>query len=145
MKISNTNVMNISFTSKATFFILLLFFSLVSVAQQSSFKEMLNITYSIQNMENIKNTKVYIDALNNANMNNHRLKSARNILQFEEGIKVVLFSAEEVLANGITNFNPKNFTNQIENYTPPVFRLADNNYIIELKQIVSSKSHQYNQ
>lgn len=119
------------------FFLVLFLFS--SFAQQGVFKEKLNSSYTIQNIESIKNSNAYIEAINTANFNNHRLKSERNILQFEGGIKVILFSAEEVLANGMTNINPNDFPVKIENYIAPLFRLADNNYIIELKQAIPGK------
>lgn len=119
------------------FFLVLFLFS--SFAQQTVFKEKLNSSYTIQNIESIKNSNLYIDAMNTANFNNHRLKSERNILQFEGGVKVILFSAEEVLANGMTNINPNDFPVKIEKYVAPLFRLADNNYIIELKQAIPGK------
>lgn len=130
-------------SKKITFFILLLLGSFVAFAQNTSFKEMLNVTYSIQNVENIENPNLYIDALNNANMNNHRLKSDRNTINFDSGVKVTLYSAEESLLNGMTSINPSDFPNQIDDYTPPVFRVADNNYILELKQIKHSKVHKH--
>lgn len=120
------------------FFFLILILS-SSFAQDNSFKEKLNITYSIQNIESVKNSAAYVDAMNSANFNYHRLKSERNILEFEGGVKIVLFSAEEVLGNGVTTIVPNSFPVKIENYYPPLFRLADNNYIIELKQIIPIK------
>lgn len=106
----------------------------LSAQEINSFKELYDKTYSIVENGNVTNIQPYIDALNTANLNNHRLKSERNTIGFEEGVKVVIFSAEEVLANGITSINPNDFPSQIENYTPPVFKLANSNYIIESKK-----------
>jgi hypothetical protein len=144
MKTPNKNLLNTRFILKRIiFFILFLLLSFTSFAQQNVFKEMLNVSYSIPNIETISNPEIYVNALNNANMNNHRLKSARNTIQFEGGVKVVLYSAEESFSNGLTNINPNDFPLQIQDYIPPVFRLADNNYIIELKQTIHAKGHQH--
>lgn len=122
---------------KALFIVLFLLAS--SFAQDYSFKEKLNVTYTIENMESVKNSTAYVDAMNSANFNNHRLKSERNTIEFEGGIKIILFSAEEVAAGGQITLNPEDFPSKIENYYPPLFRLADNNYIIELKRAIPSK------
>lgn len=118
--------------------ILMSFSQNLSAQENNSFKEFNAQTYIIVENGNVTNIQPYIDALNTANLNNHRLKSERNTIGFEEGVKVVIFSAEEVLANGITSINPNDFPSQIENYTPPVFKLANNNYIIESKKYTPS-------
>ncbi len=110
----------------------------LSAQENNSFKELNAQTYIIIENGNVTNIQPYIDALNTANLNNHRLKSKRNTIGFEQGVKVVIFSAEEVLANGITSINSNDFPIQIENYTPPVFKLANNNYIIESKKYTPS-------
>ena len=142
MNIPAINAMNTNLTSKKILFLIVSFlYSFLSFSQQDSFREMLNVTYSIENGRDISDENAYINALNTANMNNHRLRSSRNTIQFETGVKVILFSAEEVFANGVINFTPIDFPYQIENYTPPVFRLVENNFIIELKKTVHSKGH----
>jgi hypothetical protein len=123
--------------SLLTVFCCFLFFT--SLAQESTFKEKLNISYAIQNISTIKNSEVYINALNASNMNNHRLKSDRNTITFEGGIIVILFSAEELLANSVTDIDPSNFPNQIQRYSTPIFKLTDNNYIVELHQTIPTK------
>lgn len=110
----------------------------LSAQENNSFKEFNAKTYIIVENGIVTNIQPYINALNTANFNNHRLKSKRNTIEFEEGVKVVIFSAEEVLANGITSINPNDFPSQIENYTSPIFKLANNNYIIESKNYTPS-------
>lgn len=118
--------------------ILMSFSQYLSAQENNAAKEFNAQTYIIIENGNVTNIQPYIDALNTANLNNHRLKSERNTIVFEEGVKVELFSAEEVLANGITSINPNDFPSQIENYTPPIFKLGNNNYIIESKKYTPS-------
>lgn len=138
MRKSNLIFITANLLRKNLFFFLLFIFS-SSFAQDNSFKEQLNVTYSIQNIESVKNSTAYIDAMNSANFNHHRLKSERNIIEFEGGVKIVLFSAEEVLSNGMVTINPNDYPIKIQNYHPSLFRLAQNNYIIELKQTIPIK------
>ena len=106
--------------------------------KHNAFKEIQNITYSIQNIETTNNPSAYINALNNAYMINHRLKSESNIIEFEGGVKIIFLSSEKFLANDVNNINPDDFTIQIENYLQPIFRLTDNEYIIELKHAIGN-------
>lgn len=120
-------------------FFFLLFICTCSFAQDNSFKEQLNVSYAIQNIETVSNSKAYIDAMNTANFNHHRLKSEKNIIEFEGGVKIVLFSAEELISNGMATINTNDYPIKIQNYYPPLFRLGQNNYIIELKQTIPVK------
>lgn len=121
-------------------FVVIFISSLQNIAAQENgrFIELKDKTYMIIDNGSVNDVQPYVNALNTANFNNHRLKSKRNTIGFEEGLKVVIFSAEEVLANGITSINPNDFPIQIENYTPPIFKLANNNYIIESKNYTPS-------
>jgi|TARA_B110000116_G_C16250895_1_gene322253 hypothetical protein len=113
--------------------------ALNSIAQQNSFKEIENTSYSIQNSGTIANTSDYVMAINAANFNHHRLRLQRNTITFEGGLSVILFSAKEIEAKGITAINPLDFPIAIENYNAPQFKLAANNHILEPKRTTSPK------
>jgi len=118
---------------------LFLLFSFAIRAQQNTFKEVKDVSYSIQNISLIENSETYISAINNADFNNHRLKSKRNTIIFEGGLSVILYSAEELVQNGITTINPQDFLVDFENYIAPMFKLSSNNHIIESKRTIIPK------
>jgi hypothetical protein len=108
-------------------------------AQQAMFKEKIGISYTLQNRDQVSNAEAYIAAMNAADFSNYRLKSERNFIEFEGNVTVVLFSAEEVKNNGISTIHPDDYPLQIVNDSPSIFRLADNNYIVELKTMTVNK------
>ena len=88
-------------------------------------------TFRIIDNGSVKHVKPYVDGLNEANMENHRLKNTRVTITFKTGVKVELFSASEILKSGkAINLDdyPESF-----NITrkEPVFALGANNFIIE--------------
>ena len=85
----------------------------------------------------ILNIQPYIDALNNSNMKNHRLKNKRYTIVFNTGVKVELFSATELVQNkrqiNIDDY-PENFdSSRLE----PMFYLGQNNFIMEEHRNIS--------
>ena len=117
----------------------LLSMTVESFAQQNKFKESENTSYSIQNKTTLTNSAMYVNAVNAANLNHHRLRSKRNVITFEGGASISLFSAEELVANGITNLNPSDFPIQFNDYTSPLFKLGENNHVLEEKKIIIPK------
>ena len=94
-------------------------------------RELKDKTYIITDNGSVTNVQPYIDAMNNSNMMNHRLKNKRNTIIFEKGLKVELFSADEIYANG-WNINPANYPDAFDSSrNEPIFALGANNYIIE--------------
>ena len=97
-------------------------------------------TYVITNNGSVTDVQPYIDALNNSNMKNHRLKSTRNTIVFNTGVSVQLFSASEIN----TTSHPLNLADYPENFEPtrdiPVFSLGPNNFIME-EHHVKGKFH----
>jgi hypothetical protein len=68
MKIFAVSLMNVSFTLKGMIlFMLFFFFSYVSITQQNSFKEMLNVTCSIEDSGDISYVNTSIAAFNPVN------------------------------------------------------------------------------
>ena len=94
-------------------------------------KEVKNQTYTIVDNGSVTNIQPYIDALNNSDMRNHRLRNKRYVITFEKGVKVELFSATEISKNGI----PINISEYPENFDlsrqEPIFALGADNFIIE--------------
>lgn len=94
-------------------------------------KEVKEQTYTIIDNGGVTNIQPYIDALNNSDMRNHRLQNKRYTIVFEKGVKVELFSATEILKNGIqinTSEYPENFGLSRQE---PIFALGADNFIIE--------------
>jgi hypothetical protein len=121
---------------------LLLLFIFIHVsfyAQKNTFQEKENLTYIVENTNSIENVNSYLKALNQSNFNNHRLRSKRNTISFENGLQGILFSAEELHTNGFSDVNTTDFPLQFINYYPSTFHLAPNNYIIEAKKTIHPK------
>jgi hypothetical protein len=110
-------------------------------SQQSIFQELEGTTYLAQNKTTIQNSIEYIKAINSTNFNHHRLKSNRNTITFEGGFSIVLFSAEELIENGMQGISLLDFPTQIENYEAPLFKLGVNNHILEPKQTIIPKQN----
>ncbi len=97
-------------------------------------------TYEITDNGSVKEIQPYIDALNKSDMRYHRLKNTRNIIVFNTGVKVELFSAEEINANAhplVLSEYPESFDAKRD---IPVFSLGQNNFIME-QHHVNSKYH----
>ena len=63
-------------------------------------QEKKNETYKFLNANEVSNVSKYKTALSTANMTKFRYKDQRNVITFESGLKVELFSANELVANG---------------------------------------------
>lgn len=80
----------------------------------------------------VQNIKPYEDALGAANMDSHRLRNKRAVIVFDTGVKVELYSAEELKAMG-HNIAPEEFPLDKDPQAQiPVFSLAANNYILQI-------------
>jgi len=115
-----------------------LFFFIASFGLSA--QEQNNLTYRIIENGTVQNVQPYIDALNASNLKYHRLKDTRTTILFETGVKVELYSANELLTAGRA-INPSDFpitfpATRVE----PSFVLGANNYIIE-KHTVEGKHH----
>lgn len=94
-------------------------------------KEVKNQTYTIVDNGGVTNIQPYIDALNNSDMRNHRLRNKRYTIVFEKGVKVELFSASEIVNNGI-QLNISEYPESFDlTRQEPIFALGANNFIIE--------------
>jgi hypothetical protein len=107
-------------------FVLLLGFNLKTQAQEKNEK-----TYQIKDKGNVTNIQPYIDAMDKADMTNHRLRDQRHTITFKTGLTIELFSANELIENGY-NIQPANYATKFTSpRKEPVFDIAANDFIIE--------------
>lgn len=107
---------------------LLLFFVSASGLQAQEKKD---ITYSILESGSVLDVQPYINALDNSDMRYHRLSGRRYVIVFMTGLRVELFSAQEIAKKG----HPINVSEYPEEFPAtrqePVFALGANNFIIQ--------------
>lgn len=117
---------------KKAFFLTLMVIGLNLNAQENDGpRELKDKTYIITDNGSVSDIQPYIAALNNSNMQYHRLKNKRYTIVFQTGVKVELFSAAEIITNGWKinlNDSPENFDSSRQE---PVFGLGADNFIIE--------------
>lgn len=109
---------------------LFLFFGLTFCANLLA-QEAEGKTYKIISKGTVTDITPYIKALDKSDMKYHRLKYSRNIVEFNTGVQVELFSAAEMLAAGRTvppNEYPEKFP---ANRDIPEFSLGPNDFIME--------------
>ena len=113
-----------------TKFLLPLFFLLAQTFLSFS-QELEGETYRITNHGTVADIQPYINALNAANMQYHRLKNLRNKIVFETGVEVELFSCTELISAGRT-INTEDYPDSFPaNYLKPKFYLGSGNFILE--------------
>lgn len=124
------------------FFGLLLFMVLtISAGQpQTSFREKLNVTYQIKNIEMVANADKYIAAMNASDFSGWRLRDSRFTIRFVDGVQIELLSAAELKNAGIVGISLENYpVNWNSKQYLPTFRLAENNFIIEEHEVAPMK------
>jgi hypothetical protein len=100
----------------------------IKIQAQTEIKDQ---TYIITDNGSVTDIQPYIAALNNSDMKNHRLLNKRYTVIFQTGVKVELFSANEISKTGL----PINLSEYPENFDSsrqePVFSLGANNFVLE--------------
>jgi len=71
--------------------------SILSYGQEEQSK-----TYQFINPEVVNNTNTYIEAFSTADMTKFRYADKSNIIEFESGLKVELFSASNLISKGFS-------------------------------------------
>jgi hypothetical protein len=118
--------MNKTALSRLTAIFILFLFTSVGFAQEKN-----GITYSIIKNGNVTDVIPYVTALNKSNMRYHRLREKRNIIVFDTGLTVELYSANEIAANGV-KCNPAEYPLVFAaEKKSPVFSLGPNSFILE--------------
>lgn len=74
----------------------------------------------------------YVTAIEKADMNSYRNRTKRQILTFDNGLKVELYSAKELIIKGI-NLDINDYQDTRDpKFTFPTFHLAENGYLVAL-------------
>ena len=124
--------MKMSVFNKSLRVLTLLSFFLISYSVSAQdMKEVKGQTYVITDNGSVTDIQPYIDAMNNSDFKNHRLRNKRYTIVFQTGLKVELFSAAEISKSGlpvILSDYPEKFDSSRQE---PVFALGANNFIIE--------------
>jgi hypothetical protein len=116
---------------------LFLFGSTAKAQENDGPREKNDKTYIISDKGSVMDIQPYINALNTSNMQNHRLKNKRNTIVFQSGLKVELFSATELVANG-WKINVADYPEEFQTTAnTPVFGLGPNNYIMEYHKVAT--------
>lgn len=126
---------------KMKLFLVVIFFMTLNVgfSQNNRQNEQSNLTYKILNPESVDNISSYVIALDKSDLTSNRLRNKNVIIKFETGLEVEIFSAQflsdqNLLANDIS-FYLEDFGKS----TRPIFKLGDNDFIIELHSIQEKK------
>lgn len=98
-------------------------------------------TFQIKDQSNLSNDEitVYKKAIESANLENYRNKSTNQTIEFDNGLKVELISAKELIIKGYNlNINQYQDTRNPE-FVFPKFHLHESGYLIALYQKIQSK------
>lgn len=112
-----------------TFFtMVLLLFSSIIYGQERK-----DQTYRFVNPEIVNNLQDYETAFSTADMTKFRFSNKLNVIKFNNGLEVELFSANQLVANGVTVDSSKLLTSDPLNKGYYVFGLSANKkYIMQL-------------
>lgn len=89
-------------------------------------------TYKFINPEVVNNTNTYIEAFSTADMTKFRYADKSNIIEFESGLKVELFSASNLTSKGVNVDTSKILTIEPLNKDEYVFNISENGkYILQ--------------
>lgn len=113
----------------------LLTFILVQLLSSFSFSQT-NSTFKIISSGNITNVADYEVAIRKADMESYRYRSQNDTLSFDNGLKFILFSAEDLRDKGVS-IDLNNYKNPEEidkEYINPIFSLTPDGWLIALYQ-----------
>ena len=112
---------------KSIVIILFLLIGPVAFAQETKGQ-----TYEFINAEKINDIDDYEKALSTANMSKFRYLNKSNIIMFENGLKVKLFSGKKLIANGHSFEKTKLLTTEPSNKDYYIFGISqDKKYIMQ--------------
>ncbi len=91
-------------------------------------------TFDVIENGNVQESEIpkYKAAILSSNMESYRNKSTRDTLSFDNGLKFVLYSAQELYILGYV-ISPNDYDSYRDpKYTNPIFYLSDTGYLIAL-------------
>jgi hypothetical protein len=111
-----------------TFFtVVLLLFSSIIYGQEKK-----DETYRYVNPEIVNNLQDYETAFSTADMTKFRFSNKSNVITFRNGLKVELFSANQLVANGVTVDSSKLMVKEPTNRDDYLFDISeDKKYILQ--------------
>jgi hypothetical protein len=110
---------------------MIIFALFLSINSEIKAQEKNNLSFIIKDHGSVLNIQPYIDAMQNSDMRSHRLKNKRHTITFQTGLTVELFSATEMLENGLPIIISEFLEEFPSSRRDPVFALGANNFIIE--------------
>jgi hypothetical protein len=103
---------------KITIISFLIFISIISKSQSS-----IKTFDIINNGKSVSEVEIYEKIVSESNMENYRCKTRRDTLLFETGIKIILYSAQELYIRGYS-INPSEYIDiRDSKYKSPIFKL----------------------
>ena len=96
-------------------------------------------TFIIESTGSVTNVKPYVHAIQKANMEAYRYKTKLDTISFDNGVKVVLLSAQELFIKGI-HIEVADYTDeQSVGYTKPVFHLTSDGKLVALYKSIGKE------
>lgn len=96
-------------------------------------------TFKIIDNGSVKDINLYEEAVKKADMENYRYKTKRNIIEFDNGLKVELLSAQEMfILNLKVDMNNYSDTRDPK-YIQPIFHLTDQGTLVAMYRKVDPK------
>lgn len=100
-----------------------------------------SVTFQIIRTSTISNIEVYINALENANLEIYRCRTVNDTLHFENGISYILFSAERLESRGLLT-DISDYSNPEERskrFNKPIFRVSPEGILLAPYITIGSK------
>ncbi|TXB63442.1 hypothetical protein FRY74_12740 [Vicingus serpentipes] len=98
-------------------------------------------TYKIIKTNKVQNLADYSSAMNKASFDQYRFFDKRRVINFESGVQIELFSANELKKNGVKVEDSISIKGDLpKDYIEPVFRINENGHVIMINQILRKRN-----
>ncbi len=123
------------------FILSFLFISNSAFSQVENSDAIVEVTNSFRiiNQGKVNNIQLYVDALNNANLDKYRMFDKRRILQFDTGVKIELYSVNELKEKGTKYDESKIKDGDYSTVHHATFKLNESGHILELHSCPAGK------
>lgn len=120
-------------------------FMFLFLINENSYAQVQAKTFSVLNTGNVSNIKEYEEAFEKASMENYRYQDKRCVIRFDSGFEIEMLSARELIAKG-QNINLNDYkTNDIQNWTQPIFHLNSDGTLSAIYTKANLKQNAINQ